>query len=82
MKNKVSVNLNERNIKKEKLRISYFYLYFSILEKKKFGKIPHQYGAGANMIVSGTAIIQSVDQKAVIASLRETVESSIHKCNV
>ncbi|CAH0552678.1 unnamed protein product [Brassicogethes aeneus] len=38
--------------------------------------------AGANMIVSGTAIIKSVDQKAVIASLRETVESSIHKCNV
>ncbi|KAJ8911624.1 hypothetical protein NQ315_017134 [Exocentrus adspersus] len=38
--------------------------------------------AGANMIVSGTAIINSTDQKAVIASLRETVESSIHKCNV
>ncbi|CAH1155180.1 unnamed protein product [Phaedon cochleariae] len=38
--------------------------------------------AGANMIVSGTAIISSGDQRAVIASLRETVESSIHKCNV
>ncbi|XP_023017545.1 ribulose-phosphate 3-epimerase [Leptinotarsa decemlineata] len=38
--------------------------------------------AGANMIVSGTAIINSVDQRAVMASLRETVESSIHKCNV
>nr|CAH7744882.1 unnamed protein product [Callosobruchus chinensis] len=38
--------------------------------------------AGANMIVSGTAIINSTDQRAVIASLRETVESSIHKCNV
>ncbi|CAG9836840.1 unnamed protein product [Diabrotica balteata] len=38
--------------------------------------------AGANMIVSGTAIIESIDQAAVIASLRETVESSIHKCNV
>lgn len=34
------------------------------------------------MIVSGTAIIQSSDQRSVIASLRETVESSIHKCNV
>ncbi|KAG5886366.1 hypothetical protein JTB14_034900 [Gonioctena quinquepunctata] len=38
--------------------------------------------AGANMIVSGTAIINSVDQRAVMASLRETVESSIHKCSV
>ncbi|KAK9885411.1 hypothetical protein WA026_010907 [Henosepilachna vigintioctopunctata] len=38
--------------------------------------------AGANMIVAGTAIIDAVDQRAVIASLRETVESSIHKCNV
>lgn len=38
--------------------------------------------AGANMIVSGSAIIESIDQAAVIASLRETVESSIHKCNV
>ncbi|KAJ8981049.1 hypothetical protein NQ317_018021 [Molorchus minor] len=28
-------SLNERNIEKEKIRISYFYLYFSILEKKK-----------------------------------------------
>lgn len=38
--------------------------------------------AGANMIVSGTAIISSDDQRAVMASLRETVESSIHKCSV
>lgn len=38
--------------------------------------------AGANMIVAGTAIIDALDQRAVIASLRETVESSIHKCNV
>jgi len=38
--------------------------------------------AGANMIVSGTAIISAPNQRAVIASLRETVESSIHKCNV
>ncbi|XP_045475899.1 ribulose-phosphate 3-epimerase [Harmonia axyridis] len=38
--------------------------------------------AGANMIVAGTAIIDAMDQQAVIASLRETVESSIHKCNV
>lgn len=38
--------------------------------------------AGANMIVSGTAITLAPDQRAVIASLRETVESSIHKCNV
>ncbi|XP_065157893.1 ribulose-phosphate 3-epimerase [Atheta coriaria] len=38
--------------------------------------------AGANMIVSGTAIINAPDQRAVIASLRETVESSIHKCSV
>lgn len=34
------------------------------------------------MIVSGTAIINASNQRAVIASLRETVESSIHKCNV
>uniref|UniRef100_A0A1B0D3G6 Ribulose-phosphate 3-epimerase n=1 Tax=Phlebotomus papatasi TaxID=29031 RepID=A0A1B0D3G6_PHLPP len=33
--------------------------------------------AGANMIVSGTAVIQASDQKAVIASLRESVEKSI-----
>lgn len=38
--------------------------------------------AGANMIVAGTAIIQSPNQRMTIASLRETVESSIHKCNV
>ncbi|XP_044758843.1 ribulose-phosphate 3-epimerase [Coccinella septempunctata] len=38
--------------------------------------------AGANMIVAGTAITDALDQRAVIASLRETVESSIHKCNV
>lgn len=38
--------------------------------------------AGANMIVAGTAIINSLNQRAVIESLRETVESSIHKCNV
>lgn len=38
--------------------------------------------AGANMIVAGTAIIQSANQRMTIASLRETVESSIHKCNV
>jgi len=38
--------------------------------------------AGANMIVAGTAIINACDQKSVMASLRETVESSIHKCNV
>ncbi|KAI4460005.1 ribulose-5-phosphate-3-epimerase [Holotrichia oblita] len=38
--------------------------------------------AGANMIVSGTAIINALDQKSVIANLRETVERSIHKCNV
>ncbi|XP_055708194.1 ribulose-phosphate 3-epimerase [Phlebotomus papatasi] len=35
--------------------------------------------AGANMIVSGTAVIQASDQKAVIASLRESVEKSIKK---
>lgn len=34
------------------------------------------------MIVGGTAIIGACDQRSVIASLRETVESSIHKCNV
>ncbi|KAJ8964374.1 hypothetical protein NQ317_003091 [Molorchus minor] len=33
-------SLNEKNIKKEKIRISYFYLYFSILEKKILGKYP------------------------------------------
>ncbi|XP_018334935.1 ribulose-phosphate 3-epimerase [Agrilus planipennis] len=38
--------------------------------------------AGANMIVSGTAVINSRDQRSVIAGLREVVESSIHKCNV
>ncbi|XP_050293518.1 ribulose-phosphate 3-epimerase [Anthonomus grandis grandis] len=38
--------------------------------------------AGANMIVAGTAVIGACDQRSVIASLRETVESSIHKCNV
>lgn len=38
--------------------------------------------AGANMIVAGTAIISAANQRAVMASLRETVESSIHKCNV
>jgi len=38
--------------------------------------------AGANMIVAGTAIINAPDQRSVIASLRETVESSIHKCSV
>lgn len=38
--------------------------------------------AGANMIVSGTAIIQSCNQRATMASLRETVEKSIHKVNV
>lgn len=34
------------------------------------------------MIVSGTAVTGATDQREVIASLRETVESSIHKCNV
>ncbi|XP_022919647.1 ribulose-phosphate 3-epimerase [Onthophagus taurus] len=38
--------------------------------------------AGANMIVSGTAVTGAPDQKSVIATLRETVERSIHKCNV
>lgn len=38
--------------------------------------------AGANMIVSGTAVINALDQKSVIANLRESVERSIHKCNV
>lgn len=38
--------------------------------------------AGANMIVAGTAVIGAPDQRLVMASLRETVESSIHKCNV
>ncbi|GAB0099166.1 Ribulose-phosphate 3-epimerase [Sergentomyia squamirostris] len=33
--------------------------------------------AGANMIVSGTAVIQAPDQKAVIASLRESVQKSL-----
>uniref|UniRef100_A0A6B2EAU2 Ribulose-phosphate 3-epimerase n=1 Tax=Phlebotomus kandelakii TaxID=1109342 RepID=A0A6B2EAU2_9DIPT len=33
--------------------------------------------AGANMIVSGTAVIQAPDQRAVIRSLRESVEKSI-----
>lgn len=34
------------------------------------------------MIVSGTAVIGAQNQRTVIASMRETVESSIHKCNV
>jgi len=38
--------------------------------------------AGANMIVSGTAITASPDPRSVIANLKNTVESSIHKCNV
>ncbi|XP_026482208.1 ribulose-phosphate 3-epimerase-like [Ctenocephalides felis] len=38
--------------------------------------------AGANMIVSGTAITGALDKRQTIATLRETVESSIHKCNV
>uniref|UniRef100_A0A1L8E1W1 Ribulose-phosphate 3-epimerase n=2 Tax=Nyssomyia neivai TaxID=330878 RepID=A0A1L8E1W1_9DIPT len=35
--------------------------------------------AGANMIVSGTAVIQAPDQRAVIANLRESVEKAIGK---
>ncbi|XP_055687168.1 ribulose-phosphate 3-epimerase [Lutzomyia longipalpis] len=35
--------------------------------------------AGANMIVSGTAVIQAPDQRAVIATLRESVEKAIGK---
>lgn len=34
------------------------------------------------MIVAGTSIINAIDQRSVIANLRETVERSIHKCNV
>lgn len=33
--------------------------------------------AGANMIVSGTAVIQADDQRAVISSLRDTVNNAI-----
>lgn len=33
--------------------------------------------AGANMIVSGTAIIRSDDQKSVISKLRSCVENAI-----
>lgn len=36
--------------------------------------------AGANMIVSGTAIIRSNDQKDVISRLRSSVENAINKC--
>lgn len=35
--------------------------------------------AGANMIVSGTAVVQADNQKDVIAMLKKTVECSIHK---
>lgn len=35
--------------------------------------------AGANMIVSGTAVVQAKDQKEVISMLKNTVECSIHK---
>lgn len=35
--------------------------------------------AGANMIVSGTAVVQAENQKEVISMLKKTVECSIHK---
>lgn len=35
--------------------------------------------AGANMIVSGTAVVQAENQKDVISMLKKTVECSIHK---
>lgn len=35
--------------------------------------------AGANMIVSGTAVVQADNQKDVISMLKKTVECSIHK---
>lgn len=35
--------------------------------------------AGANMIVSGTAVIGAADQAATIRSLRDTVQQAIEK---
>lgn len=40
--------------------------------------IHHCARAGANMIVSGTAIIQAPDQKEVICALRKTVQDAIN----
>ncbi|KAG8226194.1 hypothetical protein J437_LFUL012465 [Ladona fulva] len=36
--------------------------------------------AGANMIVSGTAVIKSKDPKQVMEDMRETVEKELNKC--
>jgi len=38
--------------------------------------------AGANMIVSGTAVIGAEDPGKVIATMRDVVEGSIQKCQL
>jgi hypothetical protein len=38
--------------------------------------------AGANMIVSGTAVIGAEDPGKVIATMRDIVEGSIQKCQL
>lgn len=38
--------------------------------------------AGANMIVSGTAVIRAEDPGKVIATMRDVVEGSIQKCQL
>lgn len=38
--------------------------------------------AGANMIVSGTAVVGAEDPGKVIATMRDIVEGSIQKCQL
>jgi len=43
---------------------------------------PCFFQAGANMIVSGTAVIGAEDPGKVIATMRDVVEGSIQKCQL